>query len=142
MWEQRQSIKVCGSGMKAIMLGANALALNEIDIAIGGMENMTLAPHLTHVRGASRMGHLALQDHLFLDGLEDAYEGGLMGNFAQKTADEYGIAREEMDAFACESLTRANQAREAGYFKSEIAPVMLKKIAKKLLMMNCHSNQM
>lgn len=119
--------KVCGSGMKAIMLGAHALTLNEIDIAVvGGMENMTLAPHLTRVRGAARMGHLPLQDHLFLDGLEDAYDGGLMGNFAQKTANEYGITREEMDAFACESLTRANQARDKGYFTSEITPVVVK----------------
>ena len=118
--------KVCGSGMKAIMLGANALQLDEVDIVVvGGMENMSLAPHITPVRAAKKMGHLKLYDHLFLDGLEDAYDGQLMGHFAQKTADEYGLSRIEMDEFALESLRRANAARQSGAFQGEIAAVAL-----------------
>ncbi len=116
--------KVCGSGMKAVMAGANALRLNEIDIAVvGGMENMTRAPHLSRIRQGVRMGSVQFEDHLFLDGLEDAYEQKLMGIYAQKTADEYGLTRQEMDQFATISLQRAQQARLQGHFHSEIAPV-------------------
>ncbi|MCC4264081.1 acetyl-CoA C-acyltransferase [Oceanimonas baumannii] len=120
--------KMCGSGMKAVMLAHDQLLAGAVSVMIaGGMENMSLAPYLIPRAGAGlRLGHGQLLDHLFLDGLEDAYEGGLMGCFAQRTADHFGVTRQEMDAFAMTSLQRAQRAMVDGDFRDEIAPVMVK----------------
>tara|TARA_R110001599_G_scaffold177980_9_gene370423 strand:+ start:6204 stop:7430 length:1227 start_codon:yes stop_codon:yes gene_type:complete len=117
--------KLCGSGMKAVMLAHDLLkaGTNSIMVA-GGMESMSNAPYLVEkARGGMRMGHGEIKDHMFLDGLEDARTGRLMGSFAQETADKHGITREEMDAYAIESLTRAKKAIDNGSLDSEIVPV-------------------
>lgn len=117
--------KLCGSGMKAVMLAHDLIKAgsNEVMIA-GGMESMSNAPYLLpKARGGLRMGHGELKDHMFFDGLEDARTGRLMGSFAQETADSHGITREAMDAYAIESLRRAQQAMKAGWLADEIAPV-------------------
>ena len=120
--------KVCGSGMQTVMMGAEALAAGSIDMVIaGGMESMTNAPYLLKKhRSGARAGHDTAYDHMFLDGLEDAYEGGSMGSFAQTVADEYQLTREAQDAYAIESLARAQKAIASGAFTSEIAPLTLK----------------
>ncbi|MXO48592.1 acetyl-CoA C-acyltransferase [Erythrobacter vulgaris] len=118
--------KVCGSGMQTVIMGAEALASGTIDYVVaGGMESMTNAPYLLKKhRSGARIGHDTTYDHMFLDGLEDAYEEGrAMGTFAQGTADEYQMTREEMDAYSIESLRRANAAIESGAFASEVVPV-------------------
>lgn len=117
--------KLCGSGMKATMLAHDLIKAGTNDIMVaGGMESMSNAPYvLEKARGGYRMGHGEIKDHMFLDGLEDAKTGRLMGSFAQDTADKYGITREEMDAFAIESLRRAQQAINEGSFAAEIVPV-------------------
>jgi acetyl-CoA C-acetyltransferase len=118
--------KVCGSGMQTVIMGAEALASGTIDLVVaGGMESMTNAPYLLKKhRSGARMGHDTAYDHMFLDGLEDAYEPGrAMGTFAQETANEYQLTREEMDAYAIESLARANRAIASGAFADEIVPV-------------------
>ncbi|WP_299495312.1 acetyl-CoA C-acyltransferase [uncultured Shewanella sp.] len=117
--------KVCGSGMKAVMLAHDLIKAGSADIIIaGGMESMSQAPYLLDkARSGMRMGHGKVLDHMFLDGLEDAYTGGAMGSFAQATADEFNISREAMDEFALGSLEKANLAIELGLFKQEIAPV-------------------
>ncbi|WP_370188069.1 acetyl-CoA C-acyltransferase [Qipengyuania sp.] len=118
--------KVCGSGMQTVIMGAEALASGTIDYVVaGGMESMTNAPYLLKKhRSGARLGHDTAYDHMFLDGLEDAYEEGrAMGTFAQCTADEYQMTREEMDAYAIESLRRANAAIESGAFADEVVPV-------------------
>jgi len=117
--------KVCGSGMKTVMLAHDLLKAGSAKLVIaGGMESMSQAPYLLDkARGGMRMGHGKVLDHMFLDGLEDAYTGGAMGTFAQKTADEFGITREQMDAFALSSLEKANAAIHSGAFKTEIVPV-------------------
>lgn len=117
--------KLCGSGMKAVMLAHDALKAgsNRVMVA-GGMESMSNAPYiLEKARTGLRMGHGEIKDHMFLDGLEDARSGRLMGSFAQETADTYGITREEMDAYAIESLKRAQNAINSGWLASEIVPV-------------------
>jgi len=117
--------KMCGSGMQAVMLAHDQIkaGTNSIMIA-GGMENMSQAPYLLpKARGGMRMGHGQVMDSMFLDGLEDAYEGGLMGVFAQRSADDYNITREAMDEFSIGSLNKALAAIENGWFKSEISPV-------------------
>ena len=117
--------KLCGSGMKAVMQAHDALKAgsNEVMVA-GGMESMSNAPYiLQKARIGLRMGHGEVKDHMFLDGLEDARTGRLMGSFAQDTADKYGITREEMDAYAIESLKRAQAAISDGSLDSEIVPV-------------------
>ena len=117
--------KLCGSGMKAVMFAHDALkaGTNQVMIA-GGMESMSNAPYLMDkARSGMRMGHAEVKDHMFLDGLEDARTGRLMGSFAQDTADKNGITREEMDAYAIESLKRAKAAIENGSLESEIVPV-------------------
>lgn len=119
--------KMCGSGMKAVMLAWDQLTAgtNRLMVA-GGMESMSQAPYLLpKARAGLRMGHASLLDHLFLDGLEDAYEGGLMGVFAQRTADQFAISRTDMDDFALLSLARAQQAIAKGDFVTEIAPVKI-----------------
>lgn len=117
--------KLCGSGMKATMLAHDLIKAGTNDIMVaGGMESMSNAPYvLEKARSGYRMGHGEIKDHMFLDGLEDAKTGRLMGSFAQDTADKYGITREEMDAFAIESLRRAQQAIANGSFAAEIVPV-------------------
>ncbi|RBW50199.1 acetyl-CoA C-acyltransferase [Marinobacter sp. F3R11] len=117
--------KMCGSGMQAVMLAHDQIkaGTNSIMVA-GGMENMSQAPYLLpKARGGMRMGHGQVMDSMFLDGLEDAYEGGLMGVFAQRSADDYKITREAMDEFAIGSLNKALAAIENGWFKPEISPV-------------------
>lgn len=120
--------KLCGSGMKAIMNGVNAIKAGEFDIVVaGGMESMTNAPYvLQKARGGLRMGHGEIKDTMFLDGLQDAETGKLMGVFAQEMADKKGYTREDMDAFAIRSLSRANNAIKEGHFKNEIVPVTVK----------------
>ncbi|WP_137888761.1 acetyl-CoA C-acyltransferase [Pseudomonas sp. 2FE] len=117
--------KLCGSGMKAVMLAHDLLkaGTNSVMVA-GGMESMSNAPYiLEKARTGLRMGHGEIKDHMFLDGLEDARSGRLMGSFAQETADQYGIGREEMDAYAIESLKRAQAAIANGSLNAEIVPV-------------------
>ncbi len=117
--------KMCGSGMQAVIMAHDQIkaGTNRIMIA-GGMENMSQAPYLLpKARGGMRMGHGQVIDSMFLDGLEDAYEGGLMGVFAQRTADKFNITREAMDEFAIGSLQKALAAIENGWFRDEIVPV-------------------
>ncbi len=120
--------KVCGSGMQTVIMGAEALAAGTIDTVIaGGMESMTNAPYLLKKhRSGARIGHDTAYDHMFLDGLEDAYEEGrAMGTFAQATADEYQLTREAMDDYSIESLRRANAAIASGAFADEVVPVTM-----------------
>ena len=120
--------KLCGSGMKAVMQAHDALKAGSNSIMVaGGMESMSNAPYiLEKARSGLRMGHGEIKDHMFFDGLEDARTGRLMGSFAQDTADQYGLTREEMDAYAIESLKRAQAAIENGTLASEIVPVTVK----------------
>ncbi len=120
--------KMCGSGMKAVMQAHDQIKAGSASIMIaGGMENMSQAPYmLPKARSGMRMGHGQVLDSMFFDGLEDAYEGGLMGVFAQRSADDYNITREAMDEFAIGSLNKALAAIENGWFKDEIAPVTIK----------------
>ncbi|MDM3871072.1 acetyl-CoA C-acyltransferase [Porticoccus sp. W117] len=120
--------KVCGSGMKTVMMAAAELQIGAADVVVaGGMESMTNAPYmLPKARGGQRLGHGEVLDHMFYDGLQDAYAGGLMGAFGESCADKYQFSREQQDAYAIESLRRANAAIEAGHFKQEIAPVTVK----------------
>ena len=120
--------KACGSGMQATIYGIDSIrAGTNHTVIAGGLESMTNAPQLLlSGRRGVRLGHGQTYDHMFLDGLEDAYTGGAMGAFAQKTADEHGLSRDEMDAFAIESLRRAKAAIDDGLIKEEIAPVTVK----------------
>lgn len=118
--------KVCGSGMQTVIMGAEALASGTVDYVVaGGMESMTNAPYLLKKhRSGARLGHDTTYDHMFLDGLEDAYEEGrAMGTFAQETANDYQMTREEMDEYSIESLRRANAAIDSGAFADEVVPV-------------------
>ena len=118
--------KMCGSGMKAAMLAHDGLLAGTGSVMVaGGMESMSNAPYLMpKARGGLRLGHGEIKDHMFLDGLEDAYEPGkLMGSFAEDTAEHYQFTREAQDAFAIESLSRAKTANEDGRFAGEIVPV-------------------
>jgi acetyl-CoA C-acetyltransferase len=120
--------KVCGSGMQTVIMGEEALKAGNADLIVaGGMESMTNAPYLLKKhRSGARIGHDTAYDHMFLDGLEDAYEAGrAMGTFAQCTADEYQLTREEMDNYAIESLSRAKAAIDGGGFKDEIVAVTI-----------------
>src|SRR5690242_6084141 len=118
--------KVCGSGMKAAMLAHDLLTLdaNEVMVA-GGMESMSNAPYLLpKARAGLRLGHGEVKDHMFLDGLEDAYDRGrLMGTYAEDCADKYRFTREAQDRYAITSLTRAQEAIRSGAFEKEIVPV-------------------
>ena len=120
--------KACGSGMQATIFGHDSILAGTNTVVItGGLESMSNAPHLLPgARTGVRLGHTTMYDHMFYDGLEDAYTGRAMGTFAQETADERGITREQMDAFAIESLTRAKQAIDDGSLQAEIAPVTVK----------------
>ncbi len=118
--------KMCGSGMKAVMFGHDAIKAGSADIVVaGGMESMTNSPYmLPKVRDGMRLGHGEMLDHMFYDGLEDAFEKGrLMGTFAEDCASKYAFTREAQDAYAIESLTRARQAVADGIFAREIAAV-------------------
>lgn len=121
--------KMCGSGMKAVMMAHDTLMAGSAEIMVaGGMESMSLAPYLApRVRDGLRMGHAALQDHMFLDGLEDAYDKGkLMGVFAEATAGKYGFTREQQDEFAIRSLERAKAAIDDGTFAKELESFTVK----------------
>ncbi|GAA5091213.1 acetyl-CoA C-acyltransferase [Paenalcaligenes hermetiae] len=120
--------KVCGSGMKAAMLGHDLLKVGSANVVVaGGQESMSNAPYLLlKARTGYRYGHDKVYDHMALDGLEDAYEGIAMGVLAERCAEKYAFTREEQDAFALESLRRARAATEDGSFKAEIAPVTIK----------------
>ncbi|WP_306152293.1 acetyl-CoA C-acyltransferase [Roseovarius sp. MMSF_3281] len=121
--------KMCGSGMKAAMIGFDQIALGHTDTMItGGMESMSCAPYLLpKMRGGARLGHAQVQDHMFLDGLEDAYDKGrLMGTFAEDCAEKFQFTREAQDAYAIGSLEGALAAQKSGAFEGEIAPVTLK----------------
>ncbi len=121
--------KVCGSGMQAAMFAHDALAAGSADIIVaGGMESMTNAPYLLKKhRGGARLGHDTVYDHMFLDGLEDAYQAGTaMGVFAEETATKYQFTREAMDEYAISSLTRAKAAIDSGAFDRELTPVAVK----------------
>jgi acetyl-CoA C-acetyltransferase len=117
--------KVCGSGLKAVMLGADSIALGRADVVVaGGQENMTLTPHLLpNSRTGFRMGPATLTDSMINDGLWDPYSNWHMGMAAELCVKEYAFTREEQDAFAIESYKRAQNAIAQGYFKNEIAPV-------------------
>jgi acetyl-CoA C-acetyltransferase len=120
--------KVCGSGMKAVMLAADQLREGDAGVIVaGGMESMTNAPYLLpKARGGFRLGHGEIKDHMFLDGLEDAYEGRLMGTYAEDAARHYQFTRAEQDAYAVESLTRAQRAQKDGSFEKEIVAVAVR----------------
>ncbi len=121
--------KVCGSGLKSVMLAHDAIMTGSSNIVVaGGMENMTNAPYLLpKARGGYRMGHGEIKDHMFLDGLEDAYEKGkLMGVFAEACAQQYQFTRDAQDKFAITSLERAKKAIADGSFKNEIVSVIVK----------------
>ncbi len=121
--------KMCGSGMKTVMAGYESLHARPGDIIVaGGMESMTNAPYLLpRVREGLRLGHGKVMDHMFLDGLEDAYEPGkLMGSYAEDTAEHYQFTREGQDAYAIESLQRAKTAGDDGSFSDEITPLEIK----------------
>jgi len=121
--------KMCGSGMKAAMLASDLLTAGSMDIVVaGGMESMTNAPYLLlKARAGLRMGHGQVIDHMFYDGLEDAYDKGrLMGSFAEDCAQKYAFSRQAQDAFAIASLQRAQKANKEGWFAWEITPIALK----------------
>ena len=121
--------KMCGSGMKAAMIGFDQIALGHTATVIaGGMESMSCAPYLLpKMRGGARLGHAGAVDHMFLDGLEDAYDKGrLMGTFAEDCAEKFQFTREAQDAYALGSLQGALDAQKSGAFGAEIAPVTLK----------------
>ena len=120
--------KMCGSGMKAIMMGADQLCAGNADLLVaGGFESMTNAPYLLpKARSGYRLGHGELLDHMFYDGLQSPWDGQLMGCFADATAEKYGFTRAEQDAFATESVRRAMHAVQAGDFDREVTPVSVK----------------
>jgi acetyl-CoA C-acetyltransferase len=118
--------KMCGSGMQAAIMAYDALAAGSVNVIVaGGMESMTNAPYLlAKHRGGARIGHDVVKDSMYLDGLEDAYEQGtLMGVFAENAARSYGFSRKDQDAYAVESLSRANAAIASGAFADEVVPV-------------------
>ncbi|MBL4830957.1 MAG: thiolase family protein [Aliivibrio sp.] len=121
--------KVCGSGMQSVMFAYDLIKSGSIKCAVaGGMESMTNAPYLLkESRSGMRLGHKTTHDHMFLDGLQDAYDGELMGVYAQQIADKLGITREQMDQWAVQSVKRAVEAQQQQLFSEEIAPITLKK---------------
>ena len=119
--------KMCGSGMQAAVMGRNAILAGDANIVIvGGMESITNAPHLINVRKGHKYGTMGAEDHMALDGLTDAYAKGPMGVFADRIAGEYQFTREQQDAYALETLTRAQNATNNGKFKREITPITVK----------------
>src|SRR6478735_1655994 len=120
--------KMCGSGMKAIMMAADQIRAGDVVVSVaGGLESMTNAPYLLpKARGGMRMGHGELLDHMFYDGLQSPFDGQLMGCFAENTAQKYSFSRADQDAFATESTQRALKAVNSGAFAAEITPVTVK----------------
>ncbi|WP_405237451.1 acetyl-CoA C-acyltransferase [Lentisalinibacter orientalis] len=120
--------KVCGSGMKTVMVGADLIRAGSAAVVMaGGMESMTNAPYLMPgARAGLRMGHKEILDHMFFDGLQNPYDGNMMGHFAEETAKKYGFSRADQDAFAIASVERARAAADGGAFDAEIAPVTVK----------------
>ena len=120
--------KVCGSGMKTVMLGSDLIAAGSAAIVVaGGMESMSNAPYLMpKARGGYRMGHQEVLDHMFFDGLQNPYDGNMMGHFAEQTAARYGFTRDAQDEFAITSVTRARSAISDGKFNNEIVAVTVK----------------
>ena len=119
--------KVCGSGMKATMLAHDLIQAGSASIVVaGGMESMSNAPYLIPGARTLRMGHSKLIDHMFFDGLQNPYDGEMMGHFGELCADKYKFSREEQDSFAIESVKRAQKALANGLFKAESVPVMVK----------------
>jgi len=120
--------KMCGSGMEALVLAHDMVVAGSVGIAVaGGLESMTNAPYLMpKARRGYRMGHQEVLDHMFYDGLQDTYEGHMMGHYAEATSQKYGFTREDQDAFAIESVTRATRAAGDGSFDAEIVPVTVK----------------
>jgi acetyl-CoA C-acetyltransferase len=120
--------KMCGSGMKAIMMAADQIRAGDTQLAVaGGLESMSNAPYLLpKARGGMRMGHGEVFDHMFYDGLQSPFDGQLMGTFAEATAQKYGFSRQDQDAFATESTQRALKAVHGGAFAAEITPVTVK----------------
>jgi acetyl-CoA C-acetyltransferase len=116
--------KVCASGMKSVMLGAQAIQCGDAEIVVaGGMENMSMIPHYVHLRNGYKFGPAPMFDGMQKDGLTDAYDNNAMGVFADLCATEYGITREDQDTFAIQSYNRSEKAWEAGKFDNEIVPV-------------------
>lgn len=117
--------KVCGSGMKTVIMGHNALAAGAAEIVLaGGLESMSNAPYLLpKAREGYRMGHQQVLDHMFYDGLQNPYDGNMMGHFAEATCDRYGFTREQQDQFSIESVEQAIAAINGGHFDEEIVPV-------------------
>jgi acetyl-CoA C-acetyltransferase len=120
--------KMCGSGLKAIMMAADQIRAGDVDIALaGGLESMSNAPYLLpKARSGYRMGHGEVLDHMFLDGLQSPWDGQLMGTFAEATAEKYRFTRGDQDTFAAESVRRALHAVESGAFAREVTPVKIK----------------
>ena len=120
--------KMCGSGLKAIMLGVDQIKSGDAQIVVaGGLESMTNAPYLLlKARGGYRMGHGEILDHMFYDGLQSPWDGQLMGCFGENTAEKYKFTRADQDAFAAESVRRALAAVQGGAFKAEVTPVTVK----------------
>jgi acetyl-CoA C-acetyltransferase len=120
--------KMCGSAMKAIMMGADQIRAGDVEIVVaGGLESMTNAPYLLpKARAGYRMGHGEILDHMFYDGLQSPWDGQMMGVFAENTAQKYGFTRAEQDAYAAESVRRAVAAVESGAFATEVTPVTVK----------------
>ena len=119
--------KMCGSAMMTIMLAHDQIKAESASVIVaGGLESMTNAPYiLPKARGGYRLGHQEVLDHMFYDGLQDPWQGNMMGFYAEETAEKYGFSRDEQDAFAVESVTRAQAAVAAGTFNDEIAPVTI-----------------
>src|SRR6202034_3341787 len=120
--------KVCGSGMRSAMLGCDAIRAGSARVVVaGGFESMTNAPYmLPKARGGYRMGHGEILDHMFYDGLQNPYDGQMMGHFADATASKYQFTRADQDDYAAESVRRAQAACDSGAFSAEIAPVTVK----------------
>jgi acetyl-CoA C-acetyltransferase len=120
--------KMCGSGLKAVMLAADQIRTGDVEVVLaGGLESMTNAPYLLpKARGGYRMGHGEILDHMFYDGLQSPFDGQLMGTFAEATCRKYSFTRQEQDAFATESVKRALRAIESGDFEAEVASVTIK----------------
>ncbi len=120
--------KMCGSGMKSVMMAADQIRAGDVQLAVaGGLESMSNAPYLLpKARGGMRMGHGEVLDHMFYDGLQSPFDGQLMGIFAEATAQKYSFSRAEQDAFATESTQRALRAVDAGAFAAEITPITVK----------------
>lgn len=117
---------VCGSGLKAVCLGAQSIQTGESTVVVaGGMESMSRAPHTLQMRAGVKMGDAALQDSMVADGLTDAFHGYHMGITAENVAKQWGVSREEQDSFAVQSQNKTEASQKAGHFDQEIVPVMV-----------------